>query len=133
VGRSICGWRRFQATNTRQTFGDYFPSAVRAFTWGRKWDWSSRGLGKRSNCVVASEMSLLRQVKQSCWNLRFPPILESGHYQFLVDLASERVKWFSDMGSEPFIFEIRIEESKSHRGHDSQWYWRNAILSRTKR
>jgi hypothetical protein len=43
-----------------------------------------------------------------------PAIFESGHYQFLVDLASERVKWFSEMGSEPFIFEIRIEELNFH-------------------
>jgi hypothetical protein len=45
--------------------------------------------------------------------LEIPPILESGRYQFVVDLVNEHVKWFSEMGSEPLTFEIRIEESNS--------------------
>ena len=50
--------------------------------------------------------------------LEIPSILESGRYQFFVDLVNERVKWFSDMGSEPLTFEIRVveEKSDSHRG-----------------
>jgi undecaprenyl-diphosphatase len=48
--------------------------------------------------------------------LEIPPILELGRYQFLVDLVNERVRWFSDMGSEPLRFEIRVEKSKSLPG-----------------
>lgn len=43
--------------------------------------------------------------------LTIPP-LESGRYRILVDLVDENRKWFSDMGSEPVIYELRIEDSK---------------------
>jgi hypothetical protein len=48
--------------------------------------------------------------------VEIPPTLELGRYQFLVDLVNERARWFSDMGSEPLRFEIRVEKSKSLPG-----------------
>lgn len=41
--------------------------------------------------------------------LEIPPLPEPGSYQFFIDLVDERVCWFSDMGSRPLIFELRVE------------------------
>lgn len=41
--------------------------------------------------------------------LEIPPFLEPGHYQFVVDLVDERVRWFSDMGSEPISLKLEIQ------------------------
>jgi hypothetical protein len=54
--------------------------------------------------------------------LEVPPFFESGRYQFFVDLVDERVKWFSEMGSDPITFELRIEDlappsGKREKGH----------------
>jgi protein tyrosine phosphatase (PTP) superfamily phosphohydrolase (DUF442 family) len=52
--------------------------------------------------------------------LEIPPILESGRYQFLVDLVDEYVHWFSDMGSEPILFDLHVEDSASFSGKRAQ-------------
>jgi protein tyrosine phosphatase (PTP) superfamily phosphohydrolase (DUF442 family) len=49
--------------------------------------------------------------------LEIPPFLKPGHYHFLVDLVDERVKWFSDMGSEAITFELRVEELETFSGN----------------
>jgi protein tyrosine phosphatase (PTP) superfamily phosphohydrolase (DUF442 family) len=54
--------------------------------------------------------------------LEVPSFFESGRYQFFVDLVDERVKWFSEMGSNPITFELRVEDlappsGKREKGH----------------
>jgi hypothetical protein len=48
--------------------------------------------------------------------IQVPLHLASGRYKFFVDLVDERVKWFSDMGSEPITFELRVEDSGTPGG-----------------
>jgi hypothetical protein len=58
--------------------------------------------GRFDDLTVASGESVVLE-------LEVPPLPESGSYQFFVDLVDENVRWFSDMGSKPLIFELRVE------------------------
>jgi len=54
--------------------------------------------------------------------LEVPPLFESGRYKFLLDLVDERVKWFSEMGSDPIVFELGVDDlaptsGKRESGH----------------
>jgi protein tyrosine phosphatase (PTP) superfamily phosphohydrolase (DUF442 family) len=44
-------------------------------------------------------------------NIEIPPLFESGRYKVVVDMVDDKVHWFSEMGSEPFKFEFRVEDS----------------------
>ena len=47
--------------------------------------------------------------------LPVPPLTKTGRYQFFVDLFDEEGGWFSSMGSEPLIFELRVVASEKSR------------------
>jgi protein tyrosine phosphatase (PTP) superfamily phosphohydrolase (DUF442 family) len=47
--------------------------------------------------------------------LPVPPLPKTGRYQFFVDLFDEEGGWFSSMGSEPLIFELRVVASEKSR------------------
>jgi hypothetical protein len=59
--------------------------------------------GFRNLTVIPGESVVLEIV--------IPDTLESGRYKFFMDLVDERVKWFSDMGSEPITLDLRVEDS----------------------
>jgi len=101
---------RFRATNispqpwrfsSRQDRGIHFGVKMNPLAPGLRQEIELRG-GFRDLTVAPGEAVVLE--------LAIPP-LESGRYRVLVDLVDEGKKWFSDMGSEPVIFELRIEDS----------------------
>jgi undecaprenyl-diphosphatase len=101
---------RFRAINispqpwrfsSRQDRGIHFGVTMRPFAPGHGQEIELRG-GFQDLTVAPGEAVVLE--------LAIPP-LESGRYRVLVDLVDEGKKWFSDMGSEPVIFELRIEDS----------------------
>ena len=104
---------RFRATNASPQYWRFCSKHERGIHLGAKGrlvepktrkEVELRG-GFRDVTVAPGEAILLE--------LEIPAILEPGRYKFFVDLVNERVMWFSDMGSEPLTFEIRIEERKS--------------------
>jgi protein tyrosine phosphatase (PTP) superfamily phosphohydrolase (DUF442 family) len=108
---------RFRATNTSpqpwrlRSDGDrgvHLGAKVRMFEPSIKKEFELRG-GYRNLTVSPGESVVLEIV--------IPATLESGRYKFFVDLVNERVKWFSDMGSEPITFELRVEDSDTLGGN----------------
>ncbi len=108
---------RFRVTNTSpqpwrlRSDGDrgvHLGAKVRMFEPSVKQEFELRG-GYRNLTVVPGESVVLEIV--------IPATLESGRYKFFVDLVDERVKWFSDMGSEPITFELRVEDSDTLGGN----------------
>jgi protein tyrosine phosphatase (PTP) superfamily phosphohydrolase (DUF442 family) len=108
---------RFRATNTSPqqwgfrsdgNRGVHLGAKVRMFEPSVKKEFELRG-GFRNLTVSPGESVVLEIV--------IPATLESGRYKFFVDLVDESVKWFSDMGSEPFIFELRVEDSSTPGGN----------------
>jgi len=102
---------RFRATNispqpwrflSRQDRGIHFGAKMHPVSLNQGKEIELRG-GFRDFTVAPGETVELE--------LTIPP-LESGRYRILVDLVDENRKWFSDMGSEPVIYELRIEDSK---------------------
>jgi protein tyrosine phosphatase (PTP) superfamily phosphohydrolase (DUF442 family) len=107
---------RFRATNTSPqpwrfrsdgNRGVHLGAKVRMFEPSVKEEFELRG-GLRNLTVSPGESVVLEIV--------IPATLESGRYKFLVDLVDESVKWFSDMGSEPITFELRVEDSGTPGG-----------------
>ena len=103
---------RFRATNTSPqpwrlrsdpNRGVHLGAKVRMFEPNVKKEFELRG-GFRNLTVAPGDSVVLK--------IETPATLESGRYKFFVDLVDERVKWFSDMGSEPITFELRIEDSE---------------------
>ncbi len=102
---------RFRATNASPQVWRFLSESDRGVHFGaRIWsldpsikrETELRG-GYRDLTVAPGEAVVLE--------LEIPAFLEPGRYQFLVDLVDEQVKWFSDMGSEPFTFELRVKDS----------------------
>ena len=107
---------RFRATNTSpqpwrfrsdHDSGVHLGAKVRLFEPSVKPEFELRG-GFRNLTVAPGESVVLE--------IGIPATLESGRYKFLVDLVDERVKWFSDMGSEPITFDFRVEDSDTLAG-----------------
>ena len=105
---------RFRATNTSlQTWrfrsdrnrGVHLGAKVRLFEPSVKEEFELRG-GFRNLTVAPGEWVELE--------IEIPVTLESGRYKFFVDLVDERVRWFSEMGSEPITFELRVEDSDAN-------------------
>jgi hypothetical protein len=67
-----------------------------------KQEFELRG-GYRNLTIMPGESVILE--------ILIPDTLEPGRYKFFMDLVDESVKWFSDMGSEPITFELRVEDS----------------------
>ena len=108
---------RFRATNTSPQpwrfrsdhhRGVHLGAKVRLFEPSVKQEFELRG-GFRNLTVAPGESVVLE--------IEIPSTLESGRYQFLVDLVDEHVQWFSDMGSEPITFELRVEDSDTLGGN----------------
>jgi protein tyrosine phosphatase (PTP) superfamily phosphohydrolase (DUF442 family) len=108
---------RFRATNTSPqpwrlrsdpNRGVHLGAKVRLFEPNVKEEFELRG-GFRNLTVAPGESVVLE--------IEIPATLESGRYKFFVDLVDERVKWFSDMGSEPITFEFRVEDSGTLGGN----------------
>jgi len=108
---------RFRATNTSPqpwrlrsdpNRGVHLGAKVRLFEPNVKEEFELRG-GFRNLTVAPGESVVLE--------IEIPATLESGRYKFFVDLVDERVKWFSDMGSEPITFEFRVEDSERGIGN----------------
>jgi len=102
---------RFRATNTSphpwrlRSDGDrgvHLGAKVQMFEPSIKREFELRG-GFRNLTVIPGESVVLEIV--------IPDTLESGRYKFFMDLVDERVKWFSDMGSEPITLDLRVEDS----------------------
>jgi hypothetical protein len=102
---------RFRATNTSPqpwrfrsdaNRGVHLGAKVHMFEPSIKKEFELRG-GLRDLTVAPGESINLE--------IEIPPTLEPGRYKFLVDLVDESVKWFTDMGSEPITFELRLEDS----------------------
>jgi len=91
---------RFRSDGNR---GVHLGAKVRLFDPRVKEEFELRG-GFRNLTVAPGESVVLE--------IEIPATLESGRYKFFVDLVDERVKWFSDMGSEPITFELRVEDSE---------------------
>jgi protein tyrosine phosphatase (PTP) superfamily phosphohydrolase (DUF442 family) len=115
--RGIRVLMRFRATNISpqpwrlRSDGDrgvHLGAKVRMFEPTVKEEFELRG-GFRNLTVGPGESVVLE--------IEIPATLESGRYKFLVDLVDERVKWFSDMGSEPITFELRAEDSDTLGGN----------------
>jgi protein tyrosine phosphatase (PTP) superfamily phosphohydrolase (DUF442 family) len=115
--RGIKVLMRFRATNMSpqpwrlRSDGDrgvHLGAKVRMFEPTVKEEFELRG-GFRNLTVGPGESVVLE--------IEIPATLESGRYKFLVDLVDERVKWFSDMGSEPITFELRVEDSDTLCGN----------------
>ena len=111
IVRGIGVLMRFRATNTSPQpwrfrsdhhRGVHLGAKVRLFEPSVKQEFELRG-GFRNLTVAPGESVVLE--------IEIPATLESGRYQFLVDLVDEHVQWFSDMGSEPITFELRVEDS----------------------
>jgi len=90
---------RFRSEGDR---GVHLGAKVRLLKPGVEHEIELRG-SSRDLTVVSGEAVVLE--------LTVPPLFESGRYQFFVDLVDEKVHWFSDMGSEPVTFELRVEAS----------------------
>jgi protein tyrosine phosphatase (PTP) superfamily phosphohydrolase (DUF442 family) len=108
---------RFRATNTSPqpwrfrsdpNWGVHLGAKVRLFEPNSREEFELRG-GFRDLTVVPGESVVLE--------IGIPSTLKSGRYKFLVDLVDERVKWFSDMGSEPITFDLRVENSDTASGY----------------
>ena len=111
IARGIRGQMRFRATNTSPqpwrfrsdgNRGVHLGAKVQMFEPSIKKEFELRG-GLQDLTVAPGESVNLK--------IEIPPALEPGRYKFLVDLVDESVKWFSDMGSEPITFELRVEDS----------------------
>ena len=108
---------RFRATNkspqpwklrSDRNWGVHLGAKVRLFEPSVKEEFELRG-GFRDFTVAPGESVELE--------IEIPATLESGRYKFFVDLVDERVKWFSEMGSEPITFELRVEDSSTLGGN----------------
>jgi hypothetical protein len=106
---------RFRATNTspqpwkhssRQDRGVHLGAKGRLVQPTLGEEFELRG-GFRDLTVAPGESVVLE--------LEIPPFLASGHYHFLVDLVDERVRWFSDMGSEPMTLKLEIQNQQPQR------------------
>jgi hypothetical protein len=101
---------RFRVTNTSpqpwrlRSDGDrgiHLAAKVQMFEPSVKQEFELRG-GYKNLTVIPGESVVLE--------IMIPATLESERYKFLVDLIDERVKWFSNTGSEPITFELRVED-----------------------
>jgi protein tyrosine phosphatase (PTP) superfamily phosphohydrolase (DUF442 family) len=110
IVRGIGVLMHFRATNTSpqpwrlrsdRNWGVHLGAKVRLFEPNAREEFELRG-GFRDLTVAPGESVVLE--------IEIPATLESGRYKFFVDLVDERVKWFSDMGSEPITFELRVED-----------------------
>jgi protein tyrosine phosphatase (PTP) superfamily phosphohydrolase (DUF442 family) len=117
IVRGTGGLMRFRATNTSplpwrlRSDGDrgvHLGAKVQMFEPSIKQEFELRG-GYRNLTVIPGESVVLEMM--------IPNTLESGRYKFFMDLVDERVKWFSDMGSEPITFELHVEDSDTLGGN----------------
>ena len=108
---------RFRATNTspqswrfrsNPNWGVHLGAKVRLLEPNVKEEFELRG-GFRNLTVVPGDSVVLE--------IGIPATLESGRYKLFVDLVDERVKGFSDMGSEPITFDLRVEYSGTPAGN----------------
>ncbi len=112
IGNGSVAMLRFRATNTspqpwrlrsKQDRGIHLGAKVRLLEPGGEHEIELRG-GFRDLTVAPGEAVVL--------GLPVPPLPKTGRYQFLVDLFDEEGGWFSSMGSEPLIFELRVVASE---------------------
>jgi len=112
IGNGSVAMLRFRATNTspqpwrfrsKQDRGIHLGAKVRLLEPGGEHEIELRG-GFRDLTVAPGEAVVL--------GLPVPPLPKTGRYQFFVDLFDEEGGWFSSMGSEPLIFELRVVASE---------------------
>lgn len=107
---------RFRAINTSLQPWRFLPEHDRGVHLGAKVRRLEPSLGQEVE-LRSGFLDLIVEPGQAVvLELEVPPFFESGRYQFFVDLVDERVKWFSEMGSDPITFEVRIEDRASPGG-----------------
>jgi protein tyrosine phosphatase (PTP) superfamily phosphohydrolase (DUF442 family) len=103
---------RFRATNmsplpwnfsSRNDRGIHLGAKVRLLEQGIDHEMELRG-GYRDLTVAPRETVVLDMV--------VPPFPKAGRYLFSVDLLDENVRWFSSMGSDPYVFELLVESPR---------------------
>ena len=100
---------RFSATNmsplpwrfsSKHDRGIHLGAKVRLLEQGIDHEMELRG-GYRDLTVAPGETVVLDMV--------VPPLPKAGRYLFSVDLLDENVRWFSSLGSDPYVFELLVE------------------------
>ena len=94
---SLHPWR-FRSDRDR---GIHLGAVVQSFESSAEQEFELRG-GFR-NLIIGPGESVVLEIE-------IPATFESGRYKFSVDLVDEHVNWFSEMGSNPITFELRVED-----------------------
>jgi hypothetical protein len=101
---------RFRATNTSLQPWRFLPKHDRGVHLGAKVLLSEPGVGREVELRGGFLNLTVGPGEAVVLELEVPPIFEPGRYQFFVDLVNERVKWFSEMGSDPVVFDLPIRD-----------------------
>jgi len=113
---------RFRAINTSLQPWRFLPEHDRGVHLGAKVRLSEPSVGREVELRGGFLDLTVGPGEAVVLELEVPPLFESGRYQFLVDLVDERVQWFSEMGSDPIVFELHIRDldppgGERERGH----------------